>query len=463
MTHYAEPRNRKDSSKPAPEPDPRAGERGARSEADLRRDAEAILRAAVTAVDPGRLVAETLRLNAPALPPAGRIHVVGFGVAAAAMARGARSSLGDRIADGVLVVPAGTESEAPPGFDTFGGGLPVPDQGGVAGASAIRQLARELAEGDTLLCLVSGGGSSLLTLPPEGLPLEDVQKLVRLLIGAGAPESDIDRVHRHVDALKGGRLAVEAAPADVFALVLSDVAGDAAELVACGPFAPESGRPTDAVAVLKRYGAWREVPLAVRGYLDRARCRELPNPPGSGDPCFARVRNLVVGDGSTAARAACLAAEELGYEAQLLTDTMAGEARKAGEFLAATARSLSQARDAGRPPVCVVAAGTIRSAGAAPARNGPNQELVLSAATELAGLGPVLVASMDTRGTDGHGAAAGAIATGSSMRRAAEAGPGCREALETGAAARLLETLDDLIVSGPTGTDVGDLQLLLLA
>ena len=461
MTIYSALRKLIDSPEPAPAS--RAPSRGAKSEADLRGDAETILRAAIDAVEPSRLVADALRLNGAAVPPRGRVRIAGFGVAAAAMARGAHSVLGDRVTDGVLLVPAGDESVAPSRFDTFGGGISIPDQGGVAGARAIRQMARELSEDDTLLALVSGGGGSLLTVPPDGLSLEDVQDLIRLLLGADAPESDIERVHRQVDLVKAGRLAGEAAPSNVVALLLSDVVGDAPDLVASGPFAPDRSRATDAVAALKRHGVWNETPPAVRGYLDRACSGESPQPPGAGDPCFQRVTHLVVGNGRTAARAACEVAERLGYEAQLLTDALTGEARKAGEFLAATGRSLGRARGEGDPPLCVVTAGATRATPSGSMRNGPNQELVLGAAAEIEDLSPVLVASMDTRGSDAHGGAAGAIATGSTARRAREAGAYCREAFERREAGRLFEALDDRIVSGPTGTDVGDIQLLLLA
>lgn len=460
MMLYTTKRKPLDTAEPAaPAP---VGTLASKSEAHLRQDAETILRAAVAAVEPSRLVTEALRRSAAAIPPTGTVHVAGFGIAAAAMARGARSFLGSRLADGILVVPAGEEPDAPPGFDAFGGGIPIPDPGGVAGARAIRQMVRELSDHDTLLALVSGGGSSLLTVPPDGLPLEEIQTLIRLLIEAGAPESDIERVHRHIDLVKGGRLAVEAAPARVVTLLISDVVGDAPELVAAGPLAPERSRASDAVAALKQYGVWRDVPLAVRGYLDRARCRELPDPPGAADPCFERVTTLTAGNGHTAARAACEAAERLGYESQVLTEALTGDARKAGEFLAATAVSLGQGRGAGRTPLCVVSAGTIRPAGKGPSRSGPNQELALAAAPGLASLSSVLVASMDTGGSDARGAAAGAIATGSTARRAAETGQGCLEALETGEAGRFFEALDDLILSGPTGTGVGDIQLLLL-
>lgn len=461
MTIYSSLRKLLNSPEPAR--GPHAVSREARGEAELRVHAESILQAAVSAADPEKLVAEALRLNPALLPSAGRVHVAGFGVAAPAMARGAHSELKDRVAEAVLLVPAGTEPDSPPGFDAFGGGFPVPDQGGVAGARAIQRMARELTEKDTLLVLVSGGGASLLTIPPDDLLLEEIQDLARLLLGAGLSEPEIESVLRHLDQVKGGRLAAAAAPARVVALLLSDVVGDPPDLVAAGPLAPERGRATEAATLLKRRGLWSEIPPSVRSYLDRAWNGELPAPPAAGEPCFERVTHWVAGNGRTAARAACAEAERLGYEAQLLTDSLTGEARKAGEFLVATGLSLGRARGAAQPPLCLVTAGSTRAAGGESSRSGANHELVLGAVREIENLAPALVASMDTRGYDGHGNAAGALATSSTARRAAEAGSYCREALENGEAARLFEALDDSIASGPTGTDVGDIQLLLLA
>jgi glycerate-2-kinase len=430
----------------------------------MRRDAEAILRAAVEAADPQALVDGALAGLSKAIPADARVHVVGFGTAAAAMARGAESALGSQIAEGVLVVPASSRADAPTGFDTFGGGWPIPDQACEAGARSIRQLARELTEDDVLLCLVSGGGSSLLTLPPDGMPLEEIAVVTRLLLDAGASRREINLVRRHLDLVKGGRLARAAAPARVIAMVMSDIAGDPAEQIASGPLSPERSRPADAVAVLKQHGLWKQVPLAARGWLHRGVCRELEPAPRRDDPCFKKVELHVVGNGQTAARAACSVAESQGYEAQVITAALGGEARKAGAFLAAAARSLarSRSRGPGGPPVCIIASGDTDPAAKDGGTAGPNQELVLAAVLDLEPLDPVLVAAMSTSGIDGSTGAAGAIATGATLRRAEAAGLDCRDTVRGGDANSLFSALDDLIVSGPTGTGVGDIRIVLI-
>jgi hydroxypyruvate reductase len=362
----------------------------------------------------------------------------------------------------VLIVPAGTEPEAPAGFEIFGGGHPIPDQGSVAGSCAIRQLAIEAKEDDLLLCLISGGGSSLLTIPPEGMPLEDIQQVTRLLLDAGATIEELNCVRKHLDQVKGGRLAQLAAPARVLAVVISDVVSDPLDVVASGPVTPDPTRFADAQSVLRRYRVWKQVPLAARGYLDRGVCREIGDSPTKLDPCFERTTAIVAGNAHTAARAACLEAERLGYETQVLTTTLTGEARKVGQFLAETMRTLL-ASTAERRPTCIVTAGETTVEVRGNGLGGRNQEVALSAAIQLDGLESVLLASMGTDGLDGPTDAAGAVVTGSTAPRARDAGLDPVAALENNDTYPVLRALDDLIVSGPTGTNVADIQVMLLS
>jgi len=437
-------------------------ERSRKTTADLRRDAETILHRAIEAVEPERLVHDALAARESRRPLRGRIRLIGFGKAAAAMARGAVGALGDRIDGGVLIVPAGEESQAPGGLDVFGGGHPLPDQGGVAGSRAIRQLAREASTDDLLICLIAGGGSSLLSVPPDGVPVEDVQEVTQLLLGTGAIIGEINCVRKHLDELKGGRLARDVAPARVLALVLSDVPGDPLDIIASGPLAPDPTRFDEAVSILRSYGLWDRVPHSVRGYLDRGVCGELPESPKKADRCFERIETEIVGNGQTAAQAACVAAEELGYDAQLLSTTLVGEAREAGKFLAETALTLTRVADGDRPPTCVVTCGETSVAVRGDGIGGRNQELALGAAIGLDGVPGVLLASMGTDGIDGPTDAAGAVVTGETRRRSRELGMDCESTLARNDAYSLLRSLDDLIVSGPTGTNVADIQVLLV-
>jgi len=449
-------------SPPVPEVRTDQVSRSTKSQRELFPDAEKIFRAAIGAVDPGKLVAQALQSRAPELTEFDNIWIVGFGKAAAAMARGAHQALGSRIAGGVLNVPPGEECSAPGGLDAFGVGHPIPDQAGVAGARAIRQLAQEAGESDLLICLISGGGSAMLPLPPDGMPIEAVQDVSDFLMRAGATIGDLNCVRKHLDLLKGGRLAQEAAPARVLGLALSDVVGDALDVIASGPLTADPTRFADAVAVLRRYEVWNRAPLAVRGYLDLGVKGETPEGPRKNDPCFENVEVQVVGNSRLAAQAACREAERLGYQAQLLTATLTGEAREAGKFLAETAREIRRSGERELEPTCVVTAGetvvTVRGDGC----GGRNLELVLGAASGIDGLGSVLVASMGTDGIDGATDAAGALATGDTLGRARSAGLDWEGALDRNDSYPFFKELDDLIVSGPTGTNVADVQVMLL-
>jgi hydroxypyruvate reductase len=433
-----------------------------KSEYDLRVDAESILQAAVGAADPATLVERAMQGRERGIPAHGKVWVAGFGKAVISMAQGLYRSLGDRIEGGILIAPVGTQAYIAPQFEIFRGGLPLPDQGGVAGASAIRQMAREASEDDLLICLVSGGGSALLSLPPDDLPIEDVRVVTDLLQRAGAGVAEMNCVRRHLDVLKGGQLAREAMPARSLSLVLSNVVDDGPEVVASGPVSPDPTRFADAVGVLKRYGLWKQVPLAARGWLDRGVCGEIEDTPDKSDPMFLRTTQVVVGSAETAAKAASVEAERLGYQAQVLTTTLTGEAHEAGQFLAETARVLRASRSPGGPPMCIVTTGStcVRREGGG--SGGPNQELALGAALEIDRMAGVVLASMGTDGFDGTTAAAGATVSGSTVRRAAEAGIDCARAQRDNDAHAVFDALDDLIVSGPTGTNVADIQIVLL-
>lgn len=402
----------------------------------------------------------------------GVVRVVGIGKAAGAMARGAAAVLGGAL-EGVLVVPAGLEAGAPAGPVVFGGGHPVPSVAGVKGAGAVLALAEGLGDGDLLLCLVSGGGSALMTLPPEGVSLEDVQATTGVLLRAGATIRELNTVRKHLDRLKGGRLARAAAPARVLALVLSDVVGDPLDVIASGPVSPDPTTFADAVAVLGRHGLWPAgVPASVREHLERGLRGEAEESPGSGDPALSRVEAHMVGSNRLAAEAARAEAERRGYRTLLLSTLVTGEAREVGRVLAGLGAEALRSGRPLAPPACLVAAGetTVTVTGAG--RGGRSQEVALGAALALdellsgdatSGGERVLVLAAGTDGVDGPTDAAGALATGTTVRRAREADLDPRRALAANDAYPCFEALGDLVITGPTGTNVMDLMLVLVA
>ncbi len=425
-------------------------------ELDLRHDALAFLDAAVRAVEPRSLTRDFLGRRSD-LATFSEIHLVAVGKAAAAMTSGAQESLGERLGGGVVIVPAGGESQVPAGFDVYGGGHPIPNEDGVTGARAIRDLARDLDDGDLLLCLISGGGSALTALPPDGVSLAEVQSVTGDLLNAGAAIGDLNCVRKHLDDLKGGRLARAASPARVLALVLSDVVGDPLDVIASGPVSPDPTTREEAAAILRRFGVWESAPESVRTRLQVG--EESPKP---GDPCFEKVEAQVIGSNRLAAAAALEEAERRGYRPLLLTTSLTGEAREAGRTLAAIASEVRRSGNPVAPPACLLAAGettvTVRGGG----RGGRNQEVALGAAVALDGTPGILVAAMGTDGIDGPTDAAGAIVTGNTVRRATELGLDVRRALEDNDSYPFFKALDDLILTGPTGTNVMDLTLVLV-
>lgn len=426
---------------------------------NLRRDALAIFKAAVAAVEPEPLVRKFL---AEMGLGAERIHLAAIGKAAPAMARGAVAALGDRLAGGIVIAPADHGVELPSTLSTYGGGHPVPNAQGVEGARALRALAEGLGADEVLLCLISGGGSALMTLPPDGVSLAEVQATTRALLHAGATIGELNGVRKHLDQLKGGRLARAAIPARVVALVLSDVVGDRLDVIASGPVTPDPTTFADALEVLERRGVWPQLPATVRGHIQRGVAGQEPESPDASEPCFSRVETHILGNNRRAADAALAEAQQRGYRPLLLTTTLEGEAREAGAFLAAVAREVRTSGQPLTPPACVLVAGettvTVRGGG----RGGRNQEVALGAAAGLEGLNQVLVAGFGTDGIDGPTDAAGAFATGATVGRAHALGLEVQKALVENDAYTFFEALGDLIVTGATGTNVMDLALVLV-
>ncbi|MEX2529995.1 MAG: glycerate kinase [Gemmatimonadota bacterium] len=426
----------------------------------LREVALALLETAVQAVEPSRLVREALPGH---LPHHGHIRLIAVGKAADGMTRGALEVLGpERIHAGVLVAPEAPTRDLPPTIRSFPADHPIPSKANVAAARAVRDVAAGAGEEDQVLLLLSGGGSALLTLPANGLGLEDVRRTTRHLMRAGAEIGELNAVRKRLDVLKGGGLARAAAPARVLALVLSDVVGDSLDVIASGPVSPDSSGYREALEVLARLDPHREVPEAVRRHLEAGAGGERPEPPGEGDPCFRRVQVEVVGNGRVAAEALMAEARRRGYAPLLLTTRLTGEAREVGAVLAAMGSEVRRTGHPLPPPACLVAAGettvTVRGAGV----GGRNQELALGAAVALDGAKGVVLASLGTDGIDGPTDAAGAMVDGDTLRRARELGLDPRAALTTNDSHRFFDLLGDLIRTGPTGTNVADLQVVLV-
>jgi len=436
----------------------------------LRAAATELQQAALDAVDPAAGIERHVRREGDDLILAGRryklddyqrVFVIGGGKAAVPMMTATAAILDDRLDQGVLVTKYG-HSEGVGSSSVFDpstrdvqiieAGHPVPDDNSVRGAQAVANLASRATAQDLVICLISGGGSALLTLPVPSLTLSDLQELTDALLRSGATIDELNAVRKHCSRIKGGNLAQLAAPADVITLILSDVVGDPLDVIASGPTVPDTTTTADAREVLERYDIDTDDE-------DFSFLQETPKP---GDVVFEHVHHVLIGSNRQAAKAAVTKANQLGFDALLLSTYVEGEAREVARVAAGLAKGMHTYGDPISPPACLVWGGettvTVRGQG----KGGRNQELALAAALALEGWSQVLVMALATDGTDGPTDAAGAVATGDTIGRARELGLEPWAALESNDSYHFFEALGDLIFTGPTGTNVNDLLFVLV-
>ncbi|HEY7163756.1 MAG TPA: glycerate kinase [Candidatus Binatia bacterium] len=437
---------------------------------ELRRDARAIFDAAVRAVEPADLVKRHFRRDGDTIEVAERrydlssyrhVYVVGAGKAAAAMGGAVERLLAERIDRAIVIVKYG-HSLPLTKLKLLQAGHPVPDQNGLGATRELLEIVRNAAARDLILCLLSGGASALMVAPFAELTLDDKQATTRLLLGCGATIQEINTIRKHISAVKGGRLAQAAYPATVVTLILSDVIGDDVETVASGPFSPDSTTFTHCVQTLERCSLLERIPPRVRLLLESGVKGEIPETPKPGDAVFAKVQNLIIGNNRTALCGAQQHAAELGYNPMILSDPAQGEARQAALAHAAMVKELiGDGKPAGRP-VCVISGGettvTVRGNG----RGGRNQEFALAAAMAIEGEENIVILSGGTDGSDGPTEAAGGIIDGLTVRRGKDRGLDPRVSLENNDSYAFLKATDDLLMTGPTLTNVMDLQLALV-
>jgi glycerate 2-kinase len=449
----------------------------------LREQAWQLMRAALDAVEPGAAVRQYLQLVNSQLTLESqhgkkwtydlndfdRVLVVGGGKAGAPMAAAVAEILGRRLTGGVVVVKHKHVLDDPAltgPIKIVEAGHPVPDEAGLNGAASIADILSNTTSRDLVLCLMSGGGSALMTSPAPGITLADLQALTQVLLGCGATINEINTIRKHISQLKGGQLARLASPSPVISLILSDVVGDPLEVIASGPTVPDPTTFDDAWSILERYEVLDDVPASVVKHLSTGMKANIPDTPKPGDPIFQRVQNVIVGSNRLAAQAAAQEAQRLGFDTILLTTFLEGEAREVaramaglakglvrGETMHPTGRALSQ-------PACLVLGGettvTVRGNGS----GGRNQEMALAAALSLADWDGVLITFLATDGTDGPTDAAGAFADGGTIARATQLGLDAEAYLARNDAYHFFQELGDLILTGPTNTNVNDLVII---
>lgn len=389
------------------------------------------------------------------------IYVVGAGKAGAMMARAMESILGDRLTGGAVNVKYGHTAPLTR-VELIEAGHPIPDAAGVEGTERIVELLERLGEDDLVFCLLSGGGSALMPLPAEGVTPAEKQAVTGRLLQCGATINEINTIRKHISRVKGGRMARLASPAHVVGLVLSDVIGDPLDVIASGPTVPDESTYADCRTILGKYGLQDELPSSVVRYLDAGLKGTEPETPGPGDPVFDRTLNVMIANNRQALDAARMEAETRGYNALVLSSSIDGETREIARVYSAMAREIVRHGDPVRSPACVISGGettvTLKGAG----KGGRNQEFVLAAAAGIDGLERTVVFSAGTDGTDGPTDAAGAVADGRTLARAAGEGLAAAACLDDNDAYHFFEPLGDLVITGPTHTNVMDLRLLLV-
>jgi glycerate 2-kinase len=434
-----------------------------------------IFDAALAAADPYNAVLKAASVEHDRLKIAGakydlaafeRIIVVGAGKAAARMALAIESLLGNRIAAGLIVVKDGHTAPLDI-IEQVEAAHPVPNEAGIAGTQRILHMVRSAGEKTLVICLLSGGASALLVAPVEGVTLQDKQDATRLLLNAGASINELNAVRKHLSAVKGGRLAQAAFPAPLVTLIVSDVIGDALDVIGSGPTSPDDSTFADAWAVIAKYGLQQRFPPRVMDYLQHGIAGQKPETVKANDPCLTKTRNVIVAGIRQALDAARDRAAQLGYSVLMVSDTLQGEARDAAHFLAQAARSELDAMRANERR-CLLCGGETTVAVRGTGKGGRNQELALAFALEIEGDQGVALLSAGTDGSDGPTDAAGAMVDGSTTSRARSLGIDPLRHLDDNDSYIFFQRLDAVsgahshFKTGPTGTNVMDIQILLL-
>lgn len=435
-----------------------------------------IFNAALAAVDPYNAVLNAARVEHGRLQIAGasydlaayeRIIVVGAGKATGRMASAVEALLGNKISAGLIVVKDGHTAQLKI-IEQVEASHPVPNEAGIAGAQRILQLVRGAGEKTLVICLLSGGASALLIAPVADVTLLDKQEATRLLLNAGASINELNAVRKHLSMVKGGRLAQAAFPAQLLTLIISDVIGDALDVIGSGPTSADNSTFAEAWAVIEKFGLRNKLPRRVADYLQRGITGRVPETVKKNDPCLDKTRNVIIAGIRQALAAAADKAARLGFATKTITEALQGEARDAAQFLARAARAELDTMQAGERR-CLLCGGettvTVRGTG----MGGRNQELALAFALEIEGDSGVSLLSAGTDGSDGPNDAAGALVAGSTASQARELGIDPRTHLDSNDSYAFFRDFDTAtgahshFKTGPTGTNVMDIQIVLLA
>ncbi|MEM2759574.1 MAG: glycerate kinase [Nitrososphaerales archaeon] len=428
------------------------------------------LDAALMASDPKKLVKEHVRLKGNNLRIADKtyqldfdnIYVIGAGKASAYMAEAMNEILGERITDGLVIIPDYFRTRLHVGnIKLWRGTHPIPSERGVYGTRKMLGLVKDVSADDLVICLLSGGASALMPLPFENITIAQKSKVTNMLLRSGATIQEINAVRKHISAIKGGRLAEFLSRSKLVSLIISDVVGDRLDTIASGPTAPDDTTFRDVMDVLKKYGLWETLDQNVKDVVMKGLSGIIPETPKAGSKVFRNVSNFVIGNNRLACMGAINYIKSKKLKPVLLTTFMQGEAKEVGSVISSIALQINAGNGSFRKPICVIMGGettvTVRHGG----KGGRNQELVLSASRQIDGLKNTVIASIDTDGIDGNSEAAGAIADSSTFSRAHKLKISLSEFLHNNDSNTFFTKLNDVIKTGSTGTNVNDIVVML--
>ncbi len=436
----------------------------------MREDAARIFKAGLAAVEPHAAVKKYCRVANRVLTigtcnynlnAINNIYIIGAGKATAPMAAAIEEILGTAITDGIITVKY---DHGVPLKHTrlIEAGHPVPDKNGCAGAREILALAQQAGPDDLVVCLLSGGGSALLPLPVRGITLKDKQTTNAVLLACGGAIDEINAVRKHLSAIKGGRLARAVFPARLVTLVLSDVVGDNLDVIASGPTVPDSSTFETCRQVIRKYGLADKLPESVNRHLNAGFDGRGEETPKDTDALFQNTRTLIIGSNYEAVTAAGKTAARLGYEPLILTSLIEGESVPIAKAHGAIAREVLKSGNPIAAPACILSGGETTVTLSGTGKGGRNQHFALAAAIDIADSGPIVILSAGTDGTDGPTDAAGAIADANTLRRAQRFNLSAPEHLHANNAYPFFEKLNNLLITGPTHTNVMDLHIVLV-
>ena len=392
-----------------------------------------------------------------------KLYVVSFGKAASIMARALADGIGNALTKAIVITKYGHvgQKQFADTIEVYESGHPVPDENGVRAAGEVLKLLEHADDNSLVVFLISGGGSALLSSPCEGISLAEKQTVTELLLKAGADIHELNTVRKHISAVKGGRLAEIAYPAKMISLILSDVIGDPLDVIASGPTSPDTSTYSDAIRVVQKYGMESSMPANVMNIITKGAQGQYPETPKKGAPVFRGMDSIIIGNNSKALDAAKNAAENSGYTATVISSQLTGEASQVGKDLAKIALARKKILRKG-DKVCLIAGGETTVTVTGNGKGGRNTELALAFGMAIQGEAGITFLSAGTDGTDGPTDAAGAIVTSQMISEAFKYGLDPQDFLTRNDSYNFFNIIKGLVITGPTGTNVMDIQVMLL-